>query len=49
MTLASLKAKAEEVRPTRPDLILQGGLPPPGNLEQTLFCDSLYDHCSDFR
>lgn len=27
MTLTSLKAKAEEVRPTRPDLILQAGLP----------------------
>jgi len=27
MTLASLKAKAEEVRPTRPDLISQAGLP----------------------
>ncbi|MCA1970346.1 MAG: hypothetical protein LDL42_14515 [Rhizobium sp.] len=27
MTLASLKAKAEEVLPTRPDLILQAGLP----------------------
>jgi hypothetical protein len=27
MTLAGLKAKAEEVRPTRPDLILQAGLP----------------------
>jgi hypothetical protein len=25
MTLASLEAKAEEVRPTRPDLILQAG------------------------
>jgi hypothetical protein len=27
MTLASLKAKAEAVCPTRPDLILQAGLP----------------------
>lgn len=27
MTLAGLKAKAEEVCPTRPDLILQAGLP----------------------
>lgn len=27
MTLASLKAKAEEVCPTRPDLILQADLP----------------------
>ena len=27
MTLAGLKAKAEEVRPIRPDLILQAGLP----------------------
>lgn len=27
MTLAGLKAKAEEVRPTRPDLILQARLP----------------------
>lgn len=27
MTEASLKAKAEEVCPTRPDLILQAGLP----------------------
>ena len=26
MTFASLKAKAEEKRPTRPDLILQAGL-----------------------
>jgi hypothetical protein len=27
MTEASLKAEAEEVRPTRPDLLLQAGLP----------------------
>ncbi len=40
MTLAGLKAKAEEVRPTRPDLILQAGLPLRSGLIVVL-----YGHC----
>ncbi|MBB4145753.1 hypothetical protein GGQ72_004318, partial [Rhizobium rhizoryzae] len=32
-----LKAKAEEVRPTRPDLILQADLPPRSGLNGVLY------------
>jgi hypothetical protein len=38
MTLAGLKAKAEEVRPTHPDLILQAGLPLRSGLDRQRQC-----------